>query len=199
MIPQILISTAAGAPGNPPFLMDMATTVMARGKLRLASQRGEAIPAGIGLDRDGNPTTDGMEAFHGVTLPFGGMKGAAISLFMEIFAGVFTGAAFGGRVSSLYNDFTTKQNVGHLLVTMRSDLFMSKEDFRGRMEDLTERMKAQPLAKGFEEILMVGEPEQRSEAERRARGVPVQADVLLALDQEALLCGIAPIDYAQAH
>jgi len=73
---------AAGAPSGQahPFVLDMATTVIARGKLRLASERGEKIPMGVGLDKNGRPTQDGMEAFHGVTLPFGGMKGAAITM-----------------------------------------------------------------------------------------------------------------------
>eukprot|EP00913_Durusdinium_trenchii_P019691 g18511.t2 len=97
---------AAGAPANlaHPLVLDMSTTVIARGKLRLMAQRGEPIPPEVGLDQQGRPTRDGMEAFHGVTLPFGGAKGAAIALLMDLLSGLFTGAAFGGRVRSLYND-----------------------------------------------------------------------------------------------
>lgn len=165
--------------------MDMSSTVIARGKLRLASQRGEPIAAGIGLDKNGKPTRDGMEAFHGVTLPFGGVKGAAISTMMEIFAGLFTGASFGGRVSSLYNDFSNKQDVGHLLIVMRSDLFMSADEFSNRMDELNRRIKELPLAEGFQEILMVGEPETRSEQHRREMGIPVQVDVIDQLNKIA--------------
>jgi len=183
---------AAGAPAGKevPFLMDMSTTIIARGKLRLAAQRGESIPEGIGLDKNGNPTTDGMEAFHGVTLPFGGVKGATISLMMEIFAGVLTGAAFGGRVSSLYNDFTTKQNVGHLIIAIRPDLFMPIEEYKNRMDDLIRLIKAQPRAGGFEEILIAGEPEDIQERKRTIEGIPIQLDVLQALKQEAADLGV---------
>lgn len=220
---------AAGVPAGKeqPFLMDMSTTVIARGKLRLAAQRGEPIQFGIGLDKHGNPTTDGMEAFHGVTLPFGGgsignadihhffycihitfdsasadvvcsmflhfalgYKGAAISLWMEILSGVLTGAAFGGRVSSLYNDFTTKENVGHLLIAIKPDLFMPMEVFKDRMDDLVRRVKSQPLAQGFEEILMVGEPEIRQEQKRLLQGIPLQIDVAKSLQAEGESLGV---------
>jgi LDH2 family malate/lactate/ureidoglycolate dehydrogenase len=175
----------------------MSTTVVARGKLRLAAQRNERIPEGIGLDKHGKPTTDGMEAFHGVTLPFGGYKGAALSVMMDVFAGVLTGAAFGGNVASLYNDFTNKQNVGHFVVAIKPDLFMPMSEFKGRMDDLVRRIKQQPLAEGFDEILMVGEPESRSAQERIKHGIPIQNDVIGLLKAEADKLGISfphPID-----
>jgi L-2-hydroxycarboxylate dehydrogenase (NAD+) len=149
--------------------------------LRLAAQRGEAIPAGIALDSAGRPTTDGMAAFHGVTKPFGGAKGAAVSLMMK----VFTGAAFGGNVGNLNNDFSRKQDVGHLMIVMRSDLFMSTDLFKQRMDELVVAMKSQPLAEGFSEILMVGEPESRSTAIRLVHGIPIQEDVVASLCEEA--------------
>jgi len=163
----------------------MSTTVIARGKLRLAAQRGEPIPPNVGLDKNGTPTLDGMEAFHGVTLPFGGYKGAAISMMMEILSGVLTGAAYGGDVSSLYNDFTKKQNVGHFVLVMRADLFMPINDFKERMDDFVRRVKTQPKAAGFTDIFMPGEVETNEMGKRLVHGVPIQADVLEALEHEA--------------
>ncbi len=106
---------AVGAPGQsgPGYLLDMAMTVIARGKIRLAAQRGEPIPEGLALDAEGNPTTDAKKAFEGVCLPMGGPKGAALSMMMDVLAGVFTGSAFGGEVRSLYFDFEAPQDVGH--------------------------------------------------------------------------------------
>jgi len=126
-----------------------------------------------------------MEAFHGVTLPFGGVKGASISLMMEVFSAVLTGAAFGGKVSSLYNDFTKKQNVGHFIFVMRTDLFMSTEEFKSRMDQLVEAIKSQRIANGFQEILMTGEVESRNEMDRKLHGIPIQFDVMKALSDEA--------------
>ena len=91
---------AAGAPGGTrgPLVLDMACTVTARGKLKYAAQRGEPIPPGLALDRDGRPTTDGNAAFEGVVLPFAGAKGAGLSMLMEVLCGVLTGAGFGGCI-----------------------------------------------------------------------------------------------------
>jgi L-2-hydroxycarboxylate dehydrogenase (NAD+) len=173
----------------------MSTTVIARGKLRLAAQRGDPIEAGIGLDREGRPTVDGMEAFNGVTLPFGGMKGAGISMMMELFSGVFTGAAFGGDVTSLYNDFTAKQNVGHFVLVMRADLFMPLSVFKDRMDEFVRRVKAQPMADGCTEIMMPGEVETREHAKRLLHGVPIQDSVLVELTKEAELLGISTVPW----
>jgi len=184
---------AAGAPSGSqhPLVVDMSTTVIARGKLRLAAQRGESIPPGIGIDREGRPTLDGMEAFHGVTLPFGGAKGAALSLLMEILCGVFTGANFGGKVRSLYNDFEAPQNVGHFILCMRPDLLLrSVDEFKARMDVLIATIKAQPTMDGYEEILIPGEPESRSAAELAQSGIPIQADVAESLRAEGMLLGV---------
>eukprot|EP00928_Gymnodinium_smaydae_P065285 TRINITY_DN48451_c0_g1_i1.p1 TRINITY_DN48451_c0_g1~~TRINITY_DN48451_c0_g1_i1.p1 ORF type:complete len:257 (-),score=64.50 TRINITY_DN48451_c0_g1_i1:55-720(-) len=186
---------AAGAPagaGTPPLVLDMSTTVIARGKLRLAAQRGEPIPEGVGLDKDGRPTRDGMEAFHGVTLPFGGAKGAALSLLMDVLAGALTGANFAGEVRSLYGDMDNPQDVGHFILCISPDVFLTSVDaFKARMDHLVAVLKAQPCAAGVEEVLMPGEPESRAEAERTRIGVPLQPDVVTSLCGEAALLGLA--------
>jgi LDH2 family malate/lactate/ureidoglycolate dehydrogenase len=69
----------------------MACSIVARGKLKFAAQRGEPIPEGLALDKQGRPTTDGAEAFEGVVLPMGGVKGAGLSMLMDVLSGVHTG------------------------------------------------------------------------------------------------------------
>lgn len=184
---------AAGAPAGsaPPFVADMACSVVARGKLKFAAQRGEAIPPGLALDRNGRPTTDGAKAYEGLVLPFGGVKGAALSMLMEILAGVFTGAAFGGEVRNPFSGLDGPQNTGHLFLALRTDLFQPREDFENRMQILAARVKEQPLAEGFDEILMPGEPEHRMELLRKKKGIPLTADVTLALQREGKLAGVA--------
>lgn len=178
---------AAGVPSSaqPPLVLDFSMTVIARGKLRLAAQRGEPIPEGIALDAQGRPTRDGMEAFHGVSLPFGGAKGACMALLMDALSGVLTGAAYAGGVRSLYNDTDGSQNVGHFILCARPDLFLPMDEFKSRMDDFVQICKAQPLAEGFSSILMPGEPESLAEAERLRVGVPLQADVVESLQAEA--------------
>ena len=178
---------AAGAPGRkgPGFLLDMAMTVIARGKIRLAAQRGEKIPEGLALDAEGRPTTDAQKAFEGVCLPFGGPKGAALSMLMDVMAGVFTGANYADGVKSLYFDFSGPQNVGHLMIALKPGLFVGEDAFLDRMDTLTERVKALPKAAGFDEIMMPGEPEDRRKAENLGRGIAITDDVLVQLREEA--------------
>jgi LDH2 family malate/lactate/ureidoglycolate dehydrogenase len=162
----------------------MAMTVIARGKIRLAAQRGEPIPEGLALDAEGNPTTDAKKAFEGVCLPMGGPKGAALSMMMDVLAGVFTGSAFGGEVRSLYFDFEAPQDVGHLLVALDPGLFVG-EAFGPRMDELAERVKGLPRAAGFDEIMMPGEPEDRRAQDNRQRGIVITEDVMAQLREEA--------------
>jgi len=183
---------AAGVPGGryPPFVMDMAMTVVARGKIRLAAMRGEPIEPGLALDVDGNPTTDAAKAFEGVCLPFGGVKGSVLATLMDLLSGVLTGANFGGDVKSLYFDHSEPQNVGHLFVAIRPDLFLSTTAFEARMDAFHERIKALPRAAGVDEILMPGEPEARREEERRRTGIPVSDNVVADLRAEGERTGV---------
>lgn len=184
---------AAGAPAGKrkPYVLDLAMTVIARGKIRLAAQRGDSIPLGLALDANGRPTTDAGKAFEGVLLPFGGVKGSGLGLLMEILAGVLTGANFGGEVKSLYFDFSGPQNVGHLFMAIKPDLFVPRAQYETRMDALIDRAKACPSAEGFEEILMPGEPEARAHRVRSRAGIPLTPDVCDALLKEAERTGVA--------
>ncbi len=183
---------AAGIPGGrkAPYVMDMAMTVIARGKIRLASMRGEAIPPGLALDKDGHPTTDATAAFEGVCLPFGGVKGSVLATLMDLMAGAFTGANFGGDVKSLYFDHSGPQDVGHLFFAIKPDLFMRLEEFETRMDEFVDRIKALPRAAGVDEVMMPGEPEQRREDERRRTGLPITDNVVADLAAEAQKVGL---------
>jgi LDH2 family malate/lactate/ureidoglycolate dehydrogenase len=183
---------AVGAPGgrHGDYVLDMAMTVIARGKIRLAAARGEPIAPGLALDQQGRPTTDAAAAFEGVLLPFGGVKGSALAFMMDILSGVLTGSAFGGGVKSLYFDLSGPQDVGHLFVAMRADLFMPMDAFRARMDEMIERAKACPRAEGCDEILIPGEPEARTAAQRAATGIPITPDVVDTLLAEGEAVGV---------
>jgi L-2-hydroxycarboxylate dehydrogenase (NAD+) len=169
---------APAGPGGQPVMLDMAMSVVARGKVRRAAQRGEPIPLGWALDKDGKATTDAKAGYEGVVLPFGGVKGSGLSLMMEILAGVVSGAKFGGQVGNQYFDFENPQNVGHCFIAIRPDLFMSMDDYGSRMGELAARAKACDKAEGFDEILLPGEPELRMAAKRGASGIPLDAQEL---------------------
>jgi LDH2 family malate/lactate/ureidoglycolate dehydrogenase len=106
-------------------------------------------------------------------------------MLMDILGGVLSGAEFAGRVANPHRNFEQAQNVGHLFICLRPDLFMPREEFLGRMDELIAAVKTQPRASGFDEILIPGEREQRRETERLAHGIPLTPEVVDALRQEA--------------
>lgn len=175
---------AAGMPGgdnSPAFILDMAMTVTARGKIRVAMINGEPIAEGLALDQDGNPTTDAKKAFEGICLPFGGAKGAGLAMLMDMLAGMYTGSNYGGDVSSLYYRFDEPQNLGHMIFVMRPDLFISMNEYKRRMDDYYQRLKNLPRAAGVEEILMPGEPEDRRSIIAEKNGITLSKNILDSL------------------
>ena len=184
---------AVGIPAGEetPFVLDMAMSVLARGNIFVAAQAGKSIPPGLALDSLGRPTTDPQSVINGGTmLPFGGVKGAALAMLMDILCGVFTGAAFGGDVGNPHKTFDRPQNVGHCFICMRPDLFMPLVEFKARMDELIRRTKSQPRADGFDEILIPGEREARTERERLVKGIPLSPEVYDSLIKEAARAGI---------
>ena len=124
-------------------ILDMSPAVAARGKIRRAERRGETIPLGYALDAQGRPTTDPKAALAGgVVLPIGEHKGSGLSMFMDIFGGVISGANFGGDVGDQYNAFDRPQDVGHFFLAMKPDLFVAEAEYRARIDTLIERIKA---------------------------------------------------------
>jgi LDH2 family malate/lactate/ureidoglycolate dehydrogenase len=186
---------AAGAPAgrHPAFLLDMSPAVAARGKIRRAERRGEKIPLGYALDGDGRPTSDPKAALAGVVLPIGTYKGSGLSMLMDIFGGVISGASYGGDVGDQYKSYDRPQNVGHFFLAMKPDLFVSKADYRDRMDTLIERVHTCPTAHGVDEVLMPGEPERRHEEERRRSGIPYSANEVAPLQEEAAKANVASL------
>ncbi|WP_338606942.1 Ldh family oxidoreductase [Pelagibacterium nitratireducens] len=180
---------AFGAPGNPPIILDMATSVVARGKIRRAAAAGEPIPEGWALDKDGNPTTDAQAGYEGLILPLGGPKGSGLSLMMEVMAGVMTGAAFGGEVRNQYERFDAPQNVGHMMVAFKPGIFMG-EDYRERMGELVSRAKGSTPVYSDQPVLMPGEPEALRAEERRRNGILLGGADLEMIASEARSVGV---------
>ncbi|KAH6606937.1 alcohol dehydrogenase [Trichoderma cornu-damae] len=186
---------ACGAPGKgdlQSFILDMAPSVAARGKIYKAKRRGERIPPDWALDADGRPTDDPEAALGGVMLPMGGPKGSALAVMMDVFSGVLSGSAFAGHVTNPY-DPSKPADVGHFLVAIKPDLFMDLEQFRERMLYLYRRVVGSDKAAGVERIYFPGEMEQLTQREREATGIPLVRAEVDALNEEARKVGAAPL------
>jgi LDH2 family malate/lactate/ureidoglycolate dehydrogenase len=185
---------ACGAPGGKEksFILDMAPSIAARGKIYKAYRRGEKIPKDWALDAEGNPTDDPARALEGVMLPMGGPKGSALSIMMDVFSGVLSGSAFAGHVTNPY-DPSKPADVGHLLIAIKPDLFMSLEEFKERMDYLRRRVLGSDKMPGVDRIYFPGEIEQLKEEERLRTGIPYVAAEIRALNAEAERVGVKMI------
>ncbi|KAK6949246.1 hypothetical protein Daesc_009320 [Daldinia eschscholtzii] len=181
---------ACGAPGGKekPFILDMAPSVAARGKIYKAKRRGEKIPLDWALDAEGRPTDDPAAALEGVMLPMGGPKGSALAIMMDVFSGVLSGSAFAGGVTGPY-DPSKPSDVGHFLVAIKPDLFMSLDEFRERMDVLYQRVVGSDKAAGVDRIYFPGEIEQLTQEQREKTGIPLVQAEIDALNEEAKKIG----------
>lgn len=185
---------ACGAPGREgsDFILDMAPSVAARGKIYKAKRRGEKIPLDWALDAEGKPTDDPEAALGGVMLPMGGPKGSGLSIMMDVFSGVLSGSAFAGQVTGPY-DPSKAADVGHFLVAIKPDLFMSLDEFRDRMQFLYDRVVGSEKAAGVARIYFPGELEQLAQKEREKVGIALVQAEIDALNEEARKVGVSPI------
>lgn len=187
-----------GAPRRdaPPFILDIAMSVAARGKMRKAAQKGERIPPGWALDTDGNPTTDPNEGLNGYVLPIGGHKGYGIALAVDILAGVLSGGSVATEVQSLFKQKEHPQQVSHFFIVIDPAQSIGTEAFLDRIEALCLIMKeTEPLA-ATEPVLVPGEIEARKADEHLRLGIPMDEEFYESL--HSLARGEAPDSVATA-
>jgi L-2-hydroxycarboxylate dehydrogenase (NAD+) len=130
-----------GTGDRAPVILDMATSLVARSKIRAAQRSGEKIPSDWALDKDGKPTDDPAAAIEGSLLPMGGYKGFGLAIAVDILAGMITGSAFGGSARNL-NHPSEKSKVGHFMIAVNIDAFMDRQEYEAKLEELIESVKA---------------------------------------------------------
>lgn len=189
---------ALGVPTGtgPPILIDLSTSIVARGQIIAAAQRGKSIPEGWAVDQNGNATTDPEDALEGAVLPMAGAKGYALALLVDLLSGVLSGAGFGDRVGSMYEDFTRSANVGHFVAAFNIEAFLSTEAFLERVDTLRKTLKSLDTRPGADEILLPGERRYRTQEERGKNGIPIDDETieqLKALADEVDVSLPAPI------
>lgn len=183
-------SIAAPAGRHAPMMLDIANTVVARGKIFVARQKGAPIPSHWALDAEGRATTDPAAALAGVILPMAQHKGYAIAVMMDVLSGVLSGSGILTEVSS---PFMTDRpsRCGHFFLALDIAAFGPRAAFEARMEEMIAELKAVPLAPGHDEILYPGELEARNEARHARDGVELPEKTLADLRAEAQRLGVA--------
>lgn len=187
---EMLLSTnpiAIAVPGleEPPIVLDMATTVAAYGKVKTAAQRGETMPEGWMIDREGKPLTDPNKANEGFLLPIGGPKGYGLALMFGLLAGTLNGAAMGKDVVDFNADFETVTNTGQFIVAIDIAAFGDVEGFKRNVDGVIRSMKGSPTLPGFDEVMLPGERSHKVRRDRQDNGVPIPDALLDALNKTA--------------
>ena len=138
-----------------PFILDTSISMINRGKIRVAARNNQKIPEGVALDKFGKPTTDAKKALQGVQLPIAGFRGSGLAWMVDILSGVLTGGNHAGRVKDPFDDFTGPQNIGHLFITFKTNLFV--KNYNTRIKENINRIKRLPKIKGVKEIMYPGQ------------------------------------------
>jgi LDH2 family malate/lactate/ureidoglycolate dehydrogenase len=176
---------------EPPVIVDMSSSVVARGRIILAAQQGLPIPLGWAIDEEGRETTDAGAALRGAVLPLGGAKGYALALAVEVLSGVLSGAAFGPRVNNLYKEEDPPANVGHSFILLNIPHWMSPDEYHARMEEFIGELKAAPRRVGTDEILYPGERRYRVFLEKSREGIALPRPVVEELTRLAEQRGVS--------
>jgi LDH2 family malate/lactate/ureidoglycolate dehydrogenase len=200
------IAISVPAKRHHPLILDMATSVVAAGKINLALDKGVPIPQGWAIDEDGNPTTDPRKA--SILLPFGGAKGSGLSMMFECLSSVMMSnpllePSLLGREETPVKAKEVKaigERPGHYLkvrhiqnsVFAAIDIsqFTDVEGYKEHIDNLIDGIKALPTADGVNEIFVPGEPEDRTREERSRLGVPLPEGTVRNLRKVAERFGI---------
>ncbi len=170
-----------------PVVVDMATSTVAGGKVKVAASRGDTLPPGWIIDRDGNASQDPQAYLDGgALLPLGadqGHKGFGLSFMVEVLSGLLTGIGFGVYPDGVHND-------GVFMSVFDVARFRPADEFAAEVSDFVRYLKDTPLAAGYDEILHPGELEARTTATRTAEGIPVTDKILASVTAEAERLGV---------
>lgn len=172
-----------------PFVLDIATSVVARGKITQAAQVGEPIPIGLAIDSEGRPTTDPVAALAGSVLPFAGPKGSGLALAIGMLCGVLGHADFDDELASMYEDFDKPQNIGQVFLVIDPWSVQDREAAEDRWDALVDRLGSLAPANGQGPVQYPGQPETARAAEAVREGVPISGAELEAFAECCTECG----------
>jgi ureidoglycolate dehydrogenase (NAD+) len=184
------LAVAVPARTERPLVLDMATSVVALGKVLLAQKRGERVPEGWGVTAAGEPTTDPDAILNGgFILPVGGPKGYGLSVIVDVLSGLLSGGVVGGEVRSMYRDFSAPSRIGHFFLAVDIGAFVPVEWFEAQVDGYIRYLRATPPAPGVERVMVPGEPE-FLRAETSGDAVPLPVGVVADVRRLAAEAGV---------
>lgn len=166
-----------------PVFLDIASSVVSRGKIKLAADRNEKIPNSWAISPEGDFTTDPKVAMKGTVLPFAEHKGYGITFFIDILCGMLSGGAFSIHLKQIpgYGGTSGKTGICHFLMGIDISKFIDLNLFRKNMSSLIDIVKNSPHREGVEEILIPGEIEFKERKKRMEKGIPLQIEEISML------------------
>lgn len=178
--------SAPNSLGQNPIILDMALSNAAQGKIIAASKKGETIPIGWGVDKDGVDTQDPNEVLSGgLMLPFGGPKGFGLALLTEVLTGVISGGQFSKNIPSLYG-LDQKQSISYFMLAIDISFFLGTDEYEPRIDTLSSYIKDSKKAPGVKELFLPGEIEFQRQRENEEKGVPIDESVMNELRNMAV-------------
>jgi LDH2 family malate/lactate/ureidoglycolate dehydrogenase len=187
------IAVAIPARHEPPIVLDMATTVAAYGKVKAKAQKGETMPEGWMIDREGKPLTDPKRAGEGFLMPIGGYKGYGLALIVGLLAGTLNGAAMGKEVIDFNVDQNTPTNTGQAIMAIDISAFGDVSAFKQRVDVLIRDMRNSPRMPDVERIWLPGEQSHERRIAYARDGVPLAPALLKNLQALAEELNIEPL------
>lgn len=170
------IAFACPMVGREPLVIDLSLSVVARGRIMVAAQKGEPIPEGWATDAEGNPTTDARAALAGAMLPIGGTKGAALVLMVELLTAALTASHAGFEASSFFDDSGGPPRIGQLILAIRpGGVGADPETVAARTAAIAARMLAEPG------VRLPGDRRLAIRTRQRSGGIPYPAALLAEL------------------
>ena len=188
------MAVAVPALEEPPIVLDMAPTVAAYGKVRLKAQRGEAMPVGWMIDREGKPLTDAKRADEGHLLPIGDYKGYGLSLIIALLAGALNRAAVGREVIDFVKETGKATNTGQAIMAVSIEAFVPPAEFKKTVDGFVRDIRQSKRLPGVERIWLPGEQSHAKQLDRDAHGIPTPKALRESLDAVACELKIAPLN-----
>lgn len=188
------LAIAVPAGKSAPFVLDMATTNAAAGKIKVLAQRGEQMPEGWMVDREGKPLTDPTRQSEGLLLPIGGAKGYGLAMAIGLIAGTLNGAVFGKDVVNFTKETATPTNTGQFVAAISIEAFGDVQMFKDTADHIFSSFRESTAFPGQDAVRIPGQDRGQIQHDRETNGIPLHPNLVSALAEIAVELNIPELN-----